>query len=94
MNKKRLWALLLTAAMLVPTLSACGKGEEKQESVASSPESVVESSSTASNSETAPEEEEEVVLKILMKQPDTVVYADEIPPLDALNEQVGVKTEF
>lgn len=94
MNKKRLWALLLTAAMLVSTLSACGKGEEKQESVASSPESVVESSSTASNSETAPEEEEEVVLKILMKQPDTVVYADEIPPLDALNEQVGVKTEF
>lgn len=93
MNKKRLWALLLTVAMLVPMLSACGKGEEKQESVASSPESVVESSSTASNSEKAPEEEE-VVLKILMKQPDTVVYADEIPPLEAINEQAGVKTEF
>ena len=93
MNKKRLWALLLTAAMLVPTLSACGKGEEQKETVASTPANVVESSSTASNQETAPEEEE-VVLKILMKQPDTVVYTEEIPPLDAINEQVGVKTEF
>jgi len=93
MNKKRLWALLLTAAMLVPTLSACGKGEEKQETVASSPESVVESSSTAASTEAAPEEEE-VVLKILMKQPDRIVYAEEIPPLEAINEQVGVKTEF
>lgn len=91
MNKKRLWALLLTASMMMSLLSACGKGEAQKETTTSSSGNVVESSSTASNTEAAPEE---VVLKILMKQPDNVVYADEIPPLDAINEQVGVKTEF
>lgn len=89
MNKKRLWALLLTASMLVTMLSACGKGEEP---ASSSSGNVVESSSTST--EAPLEEEEEVVLKILMKQPDNKVYAEEIPPLDTLNEQVGVKTEF
>ena len=90
MNKKRLLALLLTASMLVPVLSACGKGEQEKETAVSSTGNVVESSSTASSTE----KEEEVVLKVLMKQSDSVVYTDEIPPLDALNEQVGVKTEF
>lgn len=104
--KTKLVTLLLAAAMAATTLAGCGNATSTSETDTSSSvsqsqasESQTDSESEAAknfNAEGYPIVNEEITLKILLciRDIDSMIAPEEMPAIQRLEEQTGIKTEW
>ena len=100
--KTKLVTLLLAAAMTVTTLAGCGNttstsGTEGSSSVSQSQASTSQTEEVKNfNAEGYPIVNEEITLKILLciRDVDSMIEPEEMPAIQRLEEQTGIKTEW